>query len=260
MASKHETSARRRRRLSLVAMYLPGVVLAPAVVAGAAAMAGYGPRWLRRRRLTAALLTAGTAAALARWQLGHLFIEEPEYDLERRIGDLEIRRYRPHAIAETSVEAASWEDAIDEGFRRLARYIFGANERTQTIAMTAPVTARPARERLAMTAPVASRRDAGGYVVTFAMPKSRPLESLPRPKDPRVRVLQAPERRVAVLRYRGTYRARRTEERQAALLAQVRAAGLEPTGVPELAGYDAPSTIPLLRRVEAWVSIASRAA
>lgn len=92
------------------------------------------------------------------------------------------------------------------------------------------------------------------------MPKSRPLQSLPRPKDPHVRVLQVPERRVAVLRYRGTYRARRTEERQAALLAQVRAAGLEPTGVPELAGYDAPSTIPLLRRVEAWVPIAPRAA
>ncbi len=106
-----------------------------------------------------------------------------------------------------------------------------------------------------MTAPVRSRRSADGYVVTFAMPQARSLDSLPSPQDPRVHLLQAPERRVAVLRYHGTYRRRRTEERQAALLARVRAAGLEPAGDPEFAGYDAPSTIPLLRRVEAWLPI-----
>lgn len=153
------------------------------------------------------------------------------------------------------VEAASWEDAVNEGFRRLARYIFGANERRQTIPMTTPVGARSARERIAMTALVSSRRSAEGYVVTFAMPRARPLESLPVPHDPRVHLVQSPERRVAVLRYHGTYRRRPTEERQAELLASVRAAGLAPAGDPEFAGYDAPSTVPLLRRVEAWLPI-----
>jgi len=222
-------------------MYVPAAVLVPALVVGAAALFGRGPRWLRDRRATAALLTAGAAAALARWQLGHLFVEEPDYELERKVGALEIRRYRPHAIAETLVEAPSWEDALDEGFRRLAGYIFGGNARTQPIAMTAPVT---------------SHESTGGYVVTFTMPRTLSLESLPQPKDPRVHLLKTPERRVAVLRYHGTYGRRRTEDRQAALLAQVRAAGLEPTGAPEFAGYDAPSTIPLLRRVEARVPIA----
>jgi hypothetical protein len=239
MATK-DTNGVGARSLSRAAMYLPAAALVPALVAGTASLFGRGPRWLRERRRTAALLTAGAAAALVRWQLGHLFVEEPDYELERKVGGLEIRRYRPHAIAETLVEAASWEDAIDEGFRRLAGYIFG----------------RPAHERIAMTAPVTSHQSTAGYVVTFSMPKTRPLESLPQSKDPRVRLRQAPERRVAVLRYRGTYRRRRTEERQAALLAQVRAAGLEPTSAPEFAGYDAPSTIPLVRRVEAWVSIA----
>ncbi len=255
MATNGTTSARMRRAVSYAAMYLPATALLPALVLGAAALAGRGPRWLVRRPLTAALLAAGAAGGLARWQLGHLFVEEPDYELERRIGRFEVRRYRPHAVAETVVQAASWEDAINEGFRRLARYIFGANERRQTIPMTTPVGARSTRERIAMTAPVSSRRSPEGYVVTFAMPRARPLESLPVPQDPRVHLVQIPERRVAVLRYHGSYRRRRTEERQAELLARVRAAGLEPTGDPEFAGYDAPSTLPLLRRVEAWLRV-----
>lgn len=253
--SKDTTSVRMRRWVSYAAMFLPAAALLPAFVVGAAALVERGPRWLGRQRLTGALLTAGAAAGLARWQLGHLFVDEPRYELERRIGSVEIRRYRPHAVAETVVDSVSWEEAVDEGFRRLARYIFGANERRQTIPMTTPVGARSARERIAMTAPVTSRRSAEGYVVTFTMPRARSLESLPLPRDPRVHLLQVPERRVAVLRYHGTYRRRRTEERQAALIERVRAAGLEPAGAPEFAGYDAPSTLPLLRRVEAWLPI-----
>ena len=70
-------------------------------------------------------ILAGTA--LVRWQLGRLFNENPAYELERQIGPLEIRRYAPHCVAETRVSARSWDVALNEGFHRLAGYIFGAN-------------------------------------------------------------------------------------------------------------------------------------
>lgn len=249
--------AARTRWLRSVAMYMPAAALVPALVVGVAGLAGYGPRWLRRRRVAAVLVTAGAAAALARWQLARLFTPQPGYDLERTLGDVEIRRYRPRVVAETVVEGAAWRDALDEGFRRLARYIFGANEGKQRIAMTSPVAASPAgSERIAMTAPVTSRSEGAGAVVTFTMPDDRDLASLPRPLDPRVRLRCTPGERFAVLRYRGTYGVRLAQRRQDDLLARVRAAGIEPTGEPIFAGYDPPWTLPFLRRVEAWVPIA----
>lgn len=48
--------------------------------------------------------------------------------MERRLDGVEIRHYGPRLAAETTVEASE-ERARNEGFRRLARYIFGANHR-----------------------------------------------------------------------------------------------------------------------------------
>ncbi len=64
--------------------------------------------------------------------------EEPSFTVERRLGDVEIRRYGSRIAAETTIEANE-EAARNEGFRRLARYIFGGNKGSTKIAMTAPV-------------------------------------------------------------------------------------------------------------------------
>ena len=120
--------------------------------------------------------------------------EEPPFTVERRLGDVEIRRYGPRIAAETTVDAD--EDAArNEGFRRLARYIFGGNTSKTKIAMTAPV-AQQQGEKIAMTAPVAAQRDAADqWVIRFFMPADRTLDSLPIPEDDRVRLVNdAPER------------------------------------------------------------------
>ena len=87
--------------------------------------------------------------------------EEPTFTVERRIGspsgDVEIRRYGSRIAAETTIDADE-EAARNEGFRRLARYIFGGNQGKTKIAMTAPVVQEKG-QKIAMTAPV--RRTAG---------------------------------------------------------------------------------------------------
>ena len=110
-------------------------------------------------------------------------------------------------------------------------------------------------EHIAMTSPVTSHEDDDGYVVTFTMPKDRALELLPVPKDARVRVRRTGGERFAVLKYRGTYRGDLAKQKHEELVARVREAGLVTRGAPLFAGYDAPSTLPALRRVEAWVAI-----
>ena len=126
----------------------------------------------------------------------------------------EVRRYEPYLVAETLV-AGSADEAGSQGFRMLAGYIFGKNKGAREIAMTAPVVQTPTK--IAMTAPVAQSPGAGGYVVQFAMPAEWTLETLPEPTDPAVRLRAVPARRVAVIRYSGTW----SQERYAEHLAKL---------------------------------------
>ncbi len=130
--------------------------------------------------------------------------EEPAYTVVREIDGVEIRRYGPRIAAETAV-ATDEEAARNEGFRRLARYIFGANSGKDKIAMTAPV-AQQQSEKIAMTAPVATQRgSADDWVIRFFMPSKYTMDTLPSPKDDRVRLVEVPGETVAVLRYNGSY-------------------------------------------------------
>jgi SOUL heme-binding protein len=223
---------------------------------------------------------------LTRWQLGRWFTAQPHYELEQRLGELEIRNYGARWVAETTVTDASWDEALDEGFRRLAGYIFGDNhaspfqpDRLSTpdalrpalasraddghdsgyvIPMPAPTVARltPRSETIAMTSPVnVSTNDDRSYTVVFNMPEGRTLASLPAPNDERVRLERRPRRRVAVLRYRGRYSGPKVAQKFSELLARVRVAGLGYRGSPEFAGYDPPTTLPFLRHNEVWLEL-----
>ncbi|MGB5389315.1 MAG: heme-binding protein, partial [Thermoanaerobaculia bacterium] len=83
-------------------------------------------------------------------------IEQPSYEVLESDGQLELRRYEPYIVAETVVDA-EFERAGNEGFRRLADYIFGNNRTQQKLAMTAPVS-QTTSEKIAMTAPVSMHR------------------------------------------------------------------------------------------------------
>lgn len=180
--------------------------------------------------------------------------EEPPFTVERRIGDVEIRRYGERVSAETTIEADE-EAARNEGFRRLARYIFGGNHGKTTIAMTAPV-AQTQGEKIAMTAPVAAHRGPGGqWVIRFFMPAAHTLDSLPAPIDDRVHLVAIPAERVAVLRFSGIPSPEAVAERQAQLLESLRAHAIEPTGDPVAWFYDPPWTVPFRRRNEVVVPL-----
>ena len=128
--------------------------------------------------------------------------KEPPFTVQRRVGAVEIRRYGARIAAETSVEADE-EPARNEGFRRLARYIFGGNTAKATIAMTAPV-AQQQGQKIAMTAPVATQRgESGDWVIRFFMPSEHTMDTLPIPNDDRVRLVEVPAESVAVLRFSG---------------------------------------------------------
>lgn len=194
-----------------------------------------------RRSRTGELLVAGAAGValvvLAAWQLQRLFAPQPKYDVELREGDFEIRRYPSLCTVETEVDA-TWDAALDEGFRRLARFIFGENME---------------HRRVKMTAPVLGTGDRFGYRLSFVLENNT---DLPHPTDDRIHVGWIPSRRVGVVRFHGRYNAYNLAVHKKDLARALAEHRMKPRGDAVFAAYDPPTTLPLLRRNELWVELA----
>ncbi len=184
--------------------------------------------------------------------------EEPPHSTERLTDEVEIRRYQPRIAAETTLEGDG-NRALQEGFRRLAGYIFGGNHGSSRIAMTAPVSQASAKgQRIAMTAPVSrAADDEHGWVIRFFMPSKWTMATLPEPNDARVRLVDVPAETVAVLRFSGIAGQGAITARSAQLSNVLAGKGIQTVGDPVAWFYDPPWTLPFLRRNEVAVPIAS---
>jgi len=205
-----------------------------------------------------------TAVAVLLWLTGGLAmaIEEPDYRVVERYPEFELRQYPPYLVAETEIDAG-FDKAGNLAFRILAGYIFGDNRRSEKIDMTAPVSQRPddaGGETIDMTAPVSQRPKSAadadsGYVVSFVMPAQYTRETLPEPKDPRVRIRERPERLMAARRYSGRWTEANYRDNERRLLTAVRDTGLRPVGPPVYARYNSPFSLWFLRRNEVMVEV-----
>ena len=181
--------------------------------------------------------------------------EEPRFTLVEQVGAIEIRRYGPRLAAEVEISGPA-EAARNEGFRKLAGYIFGDNAKQTPIAMTAPVAqSGGARQSIAMTAPVAQtqvRLGAGGasWRIQFYMPAKYSRATLPVPNDPSVRIVDVPPQDYAVLRFTGSRTGPSVAAKTAALTSGLAGGRWRITGEPTAWFYDPPWTAPFLRRNE----------
>lgn len=204
-----------------------------------------------RRRLALLLFAAGLAAGTV------MAVEEPAYGLLEQSGDFELRRYGPQIVAETWVEG-TFSEVGNEGFRRLAGYIFGKNRKKAAIEMTAPVNQAAVAEKIAMTAPVNQSAVDGTWRITFIMPASHTMATLPEPLDPRVVLREEPGRLMAALRYSGTWSRERYRQKEKALRSWLPEHGLEPVGTPIFARYNPPFMPWFLRRNEVLIEVERR--
>jgi hypothetical protein len=181
--------------------------------------------------------------------------EQPEYAVLYTNGNVEYRQYAPYLVSETLIEnTGDYNDAGSEGFRRLFRYITGANQSQSKISMTAPVSQAPS-EKIAMTVPVQQGQSAEGWKVSFMLPSDYTLDTAPVPADPRVYVRRVPGRLMAVLQFSGRWTEQNFSENQDALMSAVEIAGLTYMGEVQRASYNAPYTLPFLRRNEVLVAV-----
>jgi effector-binding domain-containing protein len=167
-------------------------------------------------------------------------VEQAKYEVLRKIGKIEIRRYPSLVIARVDVYG-------DSGFNLLFRFITGNNQQKSDIAMTAPVVS----EQIAMTAPVLS--DTGS--IAFIMPEGYTIETTPEPIDDRVKIVEVPERTVAALRFSGRWSNSIFKKKSEELLAEIENAGLKVAGQVFSMRYNGPFTPWFLRRNEVAVAV-----
>jgi hypothetical protein len=253
MLSRH---AQRMRRVNRASLALPAL----GVAVGTWLLA----RGTKGRSAGLAVLGASLGFGVVRWQLQRWVTESVPYELKATLGNIELRRYPPQVWAETVVHDATWNEALQEGFRRLAAYIFGGNNESARLNMTAPVlssyAAGPrAGEQIDMTTPVLAELGAASDLlertVAFVMPADRELETLPAPHDRRVRLRELSPRLVAALRFRGDYESGLPNQKRQELLRRLGEAGIETRGEARFAGYDPPTTWSLLRRNEVLIDL-----
>lgn len=182
-------------------------------------------------------------------------VENTAYSVVEKKHDYEIRLYPKHIVAETTV-TGPYRDALNEGFRIVAGYIFGGNVKKESIALTAPVVEKGQQsESIAMTAPVTSTVEGESHTVAFSMPRSYTLETLPTPLDKRVKIVQVPEKKMAVVRFGWVRTNVRVASKKDELLELLKKDGLITVGQPQYAGYNAPWTPPWMVRNEVMVEI-----
>ncbi|WP_114520653.1 heme-binding protein [Altererythrobacter sp. ZODW24] len=206
------------------------------------------------------LLAAGVAAVGAvAVRAATSDIEQPDYRVVSSEGDFEIREYEPMIVAQATV-VGERRKAMNDGFRIIADYIFGNNLSSQEVAMTAPVT-QQASEKIAMTSPVTQQASGTGtensWQVRFVMPSEYTMDTLPKPKNMAVTLLEVPAKRVAAIRYSGNAQQSDVDKHREKLMAFLSAEKLTAANDPTYAFYDAPWTPGFMRRNEVMVEIES---
>jgi len=186
-------------------------------------------------------------------------IEEPSYSVVIREAPFEVREVHAYVVAQTFVEG-TFESAGNEGFRRLFSYISGANRSSSKVTMTAPVEQEGASARIAMTAPVEQQATGSTWRIAFVLPAGYTLQDAPQPTDGKVQLAQVPARRVAVVRYSGTWGKSRYDEQLASLRAFLEAHHLAAAGEPVFDRYDPPFMPWFLRRNEIQIPLQAAAA
>ena len=166
--------------------------------------------------------------------------ESAPYKVVRADGKFELRDYPSLAVVETPMAASGNSD--DGSFMRLFRFITGANEAKQKIAMTTPV--------------FMSGHDTN-RTMAFVLPAKVNATTAPKPADGAVAVRELPGGRFAVLRFSGGRNAQREAETLARLQVWLAAQGLKTAASPVYGYFDPPWTPSFLRRNEVMLGVAT---
>jgi len=183
--------------------------------------------------------------------------EEPDFKLISEEGVFQIREYDPKIIAQVEV-VGNFDEASSKGFKLLADYIFGNNileGESQKISMTTPVEMSPLAENLLITSPVMDDQVNDKWLINFVMPREYSLDTLPKPNNSQVKIIEVPKEKYAVIVFSGLVRESSYAEKAELLSNYLQENSFKQQGAIKIARYNPPWTLPFFRRNELMVRI-----
>ena len=190
------------------------------------------------------------------WGTNLSALEEPKYSVLKEYENFEIRNYDSYLVAEVDIEG-SYNKTGNEAFRILAGYIFGDNQSSTKMNMTAPVESEAIQssEKMNMTAPVFSNKNFNGYTYRFVMESKYTQETLPVPNNSKIRITEIKDRVMAVISFSGRWSQKNFEKHEQILVNDLKNAGIGVASEAIYARYNAPFTPWFLRRNEIMFEI-----
>lgn len=193
------------------------------------------------------------------WAISCLLLcsfDEPKYCVVASRDNIELREYSPMLVAEVKVKGQR-KEAMKDGFRILADYIFGNNSAKQKIPMTAPISEH-SQEKIAVTAPAEQQVQGNEWIVRVILPHDYLMESAPKPNNQQISLIALPTTQFVVIRYSGRTSDETVCPQIAKLQNYIVEQKLATEGTPLFAYYNPPWTLPFLRRNEVMVKISEQ--
>ena len=148
-----------------------------------------------------------------------------------------------------------YDEAVNEGFRRLAAHIFGNNLSRRNFQNELQVQPDSSK-KMSMTAQVEVMKDDRSFwIVSFVMPSQYTIDSLPTPKDPRVVVREMGNRKTAVFKTNGFYSEEKMQKRSEGLRRWIENKEFREALQTSIMVYDPPWTLPFFRKTEITLAL-----
>ncbi len=150
--------------------------------------------------------------------------ETHAYTVVKTYPEFEVRKYAPALFTSVDLPGKTYSDNSGDGFRILASYIFGGNERNEQIAMTSPVVMEMG-EALNMK---------------FMVPSAMDEADMPKPNRSDIRFEKHEEKIMAAVRFGGWANDEKINTHIALLSQALADEGIEHTGHFSYLGYNPP--------------------
>jgi hypothetical protein len=161
------------------------------------------------------------------------------YKLIKKEDDIEIRHYQASVMASVRGTETTYKESSNKNFRKLASYIFGANNNS---------------EKISMTSPVYMDWSSKGSSMSFVMPNGYNLENLPKPIDGEITLHETKPVFVAAIKYGGFSSDQDFETNKKKLSDYLARNGIKYSGNFKFLGYNPPYQL-INRRNEVVVEI-----
>ena len=172
--------------------------------------------------------------------------EEATYSIVYQNDVYEIRNYSDRLAIQVNYTNQH------RGFRRLFNYISGSNIDSTKINMTTPVTQST---KISMTTPVTQSNENGVKVMQFYLPSNFTKKNVPTPSDKELKLIIIEQGYYAVIKYSGRLTDKNFDKHRKILKDNLLKDNIETLSSAIRATYNAPFTLPFLRRNEAMFRV-----